>query len=681
MITAQTLNIFLHKKQDYHIDAVQGETGRGIQMRIWSGDTLWRAEPHSRLQIRYQRPDGTGGVYDTMSDGRPAWSFEDDTLTILLAPQVLAFSGEVSLQVVLACDADQVSTFTIIIEVQDDLSNGTITGEDLVSLNGWIDGAVEDQVRQAERRWQGMYGVIDGCFELGELDIRDGNDWDSDRHIRTAQIAHGGRRICVSLPPEIEADCYYYDAKHKMLYSNGPMAASMVLEPAGVYFRVVASYRDGRVVTDVEDMAKQIILSYLSERNDAYRGNIVQLGHTRLEQCQKDGYYSIAGGDGAVLTDLPKEVYSGVLEVLPQSGAAYPLQRIVDSKGDIWVRTRDGFVRSGSARHKPVIIPIMEFGGVPVLQITLEEIQEAVADDQLVICKWGEQWLPLTKVENGIAHFNAVADDQMLHVELEGQTVRLHTQTLVTYPIPQVPMVSPTGMRYVFSVADAGDLKAVPVVPSNILFIGNAMLLGFGVFGMAAQDSEHDYYHYITNYLTGVLGAAPIARRLAGIAWEAQTDAATATEWVRSNVLPRLSTDIELVLIQLSDNVNTDEKLACFTHACEQMIRLIRQNAPNARVAWVSAWFPTPIKQEIIRKACDSTGALFIDISDLAVDANKNVVGNTYINSSGIETVITSDVVASHPNSRGMLAIADRILYRLGITASEAVLTDDTLDM
>ena len=56
-----------------------------------------------------------------------------------------------------------------------------------------------------------------------------------------------------------------------------------------------------------------------------------------------------------------------------------------------------------------------------------------------------------------------------------------------------------------------------------------------------------------------------------------------------------------------------------------------------------------------------------ISICDLNTGDNQSRIGNTYIDSSGTEQVITESGVASHPNDSGMAAIAERLIEQLGI--------------
>ena len=123
-----------------------------------------------------------------------------------------------------------------------------------------------------------------------------------------------------------------------------------------------------------------------------------------------------------------------------------------------------------------------------------------------------------------------------------------------------------------------------------------------------------------------------------------------------------LPNDYDLVLIQLGDNVNTDEKNEVFKTSCRTLLSEVRRYMPNALVCWVGAWYTNATKQENMSKSCLATGSKFIDISDLAVVENKGNVGDLITYPDGRVEAITSTGVASHPNSKGMKAIADRII-------------------
>lgn len=220
------------------------------------------------------------------------------------------------------------------------------------------------------------------------------------------------------------------------------------------------------------------------------------------------------------------------------------------------------------------------------------------------------------------------------------------------------------GSKYALQISN-GQIVAIPVLASKILYVGNSLLLGFGDFGMAASNPQEDYYTYVNSYLTSK-NVNVSATRLSGSTWEAQTSYNDQNAWIEENLAPLLSNNLELVIVQLGDNVNTDAKKAVFAQGSENLLRYIRSHAPNARVAWVYAWYSSPDLQRQVIESCKNTGCVAIDITTLKdVSGNQSYVGAKYTDSQGVEHTIESSGVASHPSSQGMRAVADAIIGAL----------------
>ena len=224
-------------------------------------------------------------------------------------------------------------------------------------------------------------------------------------------------------------------------------------------------------------------------------------------------------------------------------------------------------------------------------------------------------------------------------------------------------LVSPNGSKFLMQISDNGEIVAVPKIPSNILYVGNSLLLGFGTFGMASSNSNEDYYHYVNEYLIS-LGKTLSTDRLQGSGYEGTTSSDEQDTWLNTHLLPKLNNSLQLVIIQLGDNVNTEERVSAFEEGAKKLIRFVRKYAPNTRVAWVGEWYSSSIKQTYISNACVECGATFIDISKLPnVSGNQSYVGAKYVTDDGVEHEITNSGVASHPSSQGMRQIAD-VLFK-----------------
>ena len=93
---------------------------RMLQARLSDGGMAWVPPSGTLGQIRFRKPDGHGGAYDTLPDDSPAVTFDEDVATIALADQVIAFSGPgvVDLQLVLYnTNGDRLSSFEFDLDV------------------------------------------------------------------------------------------------------------------------------------------------------------------------------------------------------------------------------------------------------------------------------------------------------------------------------------------------------------------------------------------------------------------------------------------------------------------------------------------------------------------------------------------------------------------------------------
>lgn len=231
-------------------------------------------------------------------------------------------------------------------------------------------------------------------------------------------------------------------------------------------------------------------------------------------------------------------------------------------------------------------------------------------------------------------------------------------------------MVTPAGERFVLQLDNAGTLTTAPVIPGKALFIGNSLTLGFGTFGMAASDSKHDFY-YLFNQVIKEKKPSYTANRVHGYGWESAATLDDEATWMADTLTPYLDSTVELVIVQLGDNVRMDEKGDIFAPGVVNLLRFIREHAPKARVAWMGAWYQSQDRMDGMVAGCAATGCTFIDIWDLNRVENQSSMGATYTDDNGTVHTIESEGVASHPGDNGFKAIANRMLYTLGIVDTE----------
>lgn len=215
-------------------------------------------------------------------------------------------------------------------------------------------------------------------------------------------------------------------------------------------------------------------------------------------------------------------------------------------------------------------------------------------------------------------------------------------------------------------------LRDLPTVPKKVLFVGNSLLQGLGGktnsgrFGMSAQDSRHDYYYYVTQAILKQYGQASFSK-LSGTAFEGSKDAKTAQGWYERQKAS-FTKDLDLVIIQLGDNANTDAKQAAFKKNYGQLLKQIKTDCPKARIICIATWYPRAALVSAVADACKANGCDFISIADMCHDkANLPTEGYRVTFNDGT-TAILSGGALTHPNNRAMQLIAQRIIAMLRLT-------------
>lgn len=142
------------------VDMVQRDQYvRLLTFALFCDGESWLVPEDVHPIICYQKSDGTGGEYDTLPDGRRAWSAEGNTLTVEVAPQMLTVPGPVRMAVDLLLGDAKLSTFTVMLYVQKAIPLGLPSG-DYFKLEGFLSAPKEGNVGQLLR----ISGVSDsGC--------------------------------------------------------------------------------------------------------------------------------------------------------------------------------------------------------------------------------------------------------------------------------------------------------------------------------------------------------------------------------------------------------------------------------------------------------------------------------------------------------------------------------------
>lgn len=228
-------------------------------------------------------------------------------------------------------------------------------------------------------------------------------------------------------------------------------------------------------------------------------------------------------------------------------------------------------------------------------------------------------------------------------------------------------LTAPNGYKYKLVVANDGTLSTALDYPNNILYIGNSLLLGFGTHGMASTTVNDDYYAKVNSYIEDK-GITLTTDKVLGISFEEATNDTGVQTWITNNLSSKVSSDVQMVLIQLGDNVNTYQQREQFSRSMEMLANYLRQNCPNAKLAWIGCWYSGSSIDNILIPKCMELNIPFVSIDGLyGVEGNQSYIGATYIDANGNEKTITTAGQASHPSDQGFTAIAERIIETLFI--------------
>ena len=121
------------------INVVQGDVySRKLIISLLSDGHPWRIPENTIAIVRYVKPDRSSGMYDTLADGKKAISFSGNKLSILLAPEMLTLAGNVSLAVTLMLGEKRLSTFSVLLFVDEDCTTSLAADAGTAWIAGFL---------------------------------------------------------------------------------------------------------------------------------------------------------------------------------------------------------------------------------------------------------------------------------------------------------------------------------------------------------------------------------------------------------------------------------------------------------------------------------------------------------------------------------------------------------------
>lgn len=109
---------------------------RSITAQLRDGGVAWVPGSGVAATIRYRKPDGTAGFYDTLEDSSSAYSINGSAITFTLAEQMLTVPGEIPVEINFYSGAgEKLTTFIFLLRVQASvLSDAEIISEDYINV-------------------------------------------------------------------------------------------------------------------------------------------------------------------------------------------------------------------------------------------------------------------------------------------------------------------------------------------------------------------------------------------------------------------------------------------------------------------------------------------------------------------------------------------------------------------
>lgn len=119
MVITHKLKMNMEEEVTQRLEMPLGDVStRSIEMLLYLRQSPWTIPEGVTVLIRYQKPDGTTGEYDTMPDATAAWSVAGNVLTVAVAPQVLTAAGNVALYAEMYLEEKVLHTFAVEIGVR-----------------------------------------------------------------------------------------------------------------------------------------------------------------------------------------------------------------------------------------------------------------------------------------------------------------------------------------------------------------------------------------------------------------------------------------------------------------------------------------------------------------------------------------------------------------------------------
>ena len=206
----------------------------------------------------------------------------------------------------------------------------------------------------------------------------------------------------------------------------------------------------------------------------------------------------------------------------------------------------------------------------------------------------------------------------------------------------------------------------------HVLFVGNSIVFGMeGRYGMCASSPEHDYFYHVSKAISEQYPDCRFSKLYASPIEHAESPEEfrrvfyeLPNEFTKVPDCESFTPDLDLIILQMTDNVNTEKKLETFSVTADLLLSYIKEHCPNATVMWAYGWFHKPAFFPRLLELCEQHDIEQADLRSCRCKANEAAKGHLYLAADGTEKM-ARDTWITHPGDGGMKAIAERILQTL----------------
>ena len=82
LITKEVTTNLSYPASPIVLTVLQGDSCRALAVEIFAGEEPWEIPEGGDVFVRYTCADGSGGIFDTLADGTPAYQAEGNRLTV-----------------------------------------------------------------------------------------------------------------------------------------------------------------------------------------------------------------------------------------------------------------------------------------------------------------------------------------------------------------------------------------------------------------------------------------------------------------------------------------------------------------------------------------------------------------------------------------------------------------------